>query len=71
MRKGLKKKLTLYKETLQTLDVAGIVGGKTAPVTFTCDTHLQCSYTCTGSNNGACQSGTCLSGTGVCQTATA
>ena len=39
MRKSLKKKLALYKETLQTLDRnALVVEGKLAPVTFTCDT---------------------------------
>ncbi len=46
MRKNLTKKLTLHKETLKTLDLGGVVGGKLAPVTFTCDTYSQCNYTC-------------------------
>jgi hypothetical protein len=63
MRKGLKKKLALHKETLQTLDVSGVVGGKLAPVTFTCDTYTACSYTCTTSYNGVCNSGSCYTTT--------
>jgi hypothetical protein len=63
MRKHLKKKLALHKETLQTLDLAGVAGGKLAPVTFTCDTYQACSYTCNTSNNGACNSVTCYTTT--------
>lgn len=63
MRKSLKKKLALNKETLQALDIAGVVGGKLAPVTFTCDTYLMCSYTCNTSHVGGCDSTACYTTT--------
>ena len=63
MQKKLKKKLELHKETLKTLDLAGVVGGKLAPVTFTCDTYLQCSYTCTTSHIQSCGSLSCYTST--------
>jgi hypothetical protein len=59
MRKSLKKKLALHKETLNNLDLAAVEGGVFAPPTFTCDTYYMCSDTCTGSFNAACQSQTC------------